>query len=159
MSLSGLSNSGRCRGGSTRNSGATTRWIRLNLSKYRPFRQPLHLAFPDHAGSRSLESFATLHRMIEIPGCHSPGRLIRGDRFFNGDRAAHSLVSSRKGERPWIGRCSDMNLREFLDHQSDHSARLRTQHVRLGPHREPVVLTPPDTASPTGRSRKIDRVL
>jgi hypothetical protein len=36
-----------------------------------------------------------------------------------------------------------MNHREFLDHQSDHSARLRTQHVHLGPHCDPVVRRDP----------------
>jgi hypothetical protein len=46
---------------------------KLNLPKDVPFRQPPHLAFPDHMQNpRSLESFARLHRTIENLGWHSP---------------------------------------------------------------------------------------
>jgi hypothetical protein len=45
------------------------------------------------------------------------------------------FVSGWNSERAWIRRCSDPNLREFLNHQSDYSVRLRTPHVHLRPVR------------------------
>ena len=44
----------------------------LNLPQEIPFRQPPHLAFPDHVQNLVLESSARLHRTIENLGWHSP---------------------------------------------------------------------------------------
>jgi hypothetical protein len=67
------------------------------------------------------------------------------------------FVSGWNSERARVRRCSDPNLREFLNHQSDYSVRLRTQHVHLRPDRDrrrhtpALQVAPADSAALMGR--------